>query len=90
MHDDTSHPCPCSEPAEEVRTRFVVVVDAAPLDGRAHHLNRGHRPASDAGRRGSEASPPPLGRALAPALAEKLARWAEDHPEPYRHAHWLG
>ncbi len=28
--------------------------------------------------------------ALAPALAERLARWAEDHPAPYRHAHWLG
>lgn len=28
--------------------------------------------------------------ALAPALAEKLARWADDRPDPYRHAHWLG
>ncbi len=25
--DDTSHPCPCSDLAEEVRTRSVVVVE---------------------------------------------------------------
>jgi hypothetical protein len=28
--------------------------------------------------------------AMAHALAERLARWADDHPDPYRHVHWLG
>lgn len=24
------------------------------------------------------------------ALADRLARWAEEHPDPYHHVHWLG
>lgn len=24
------------------------------------------------------------------ALPERLTRWAEDHPDPYPHVHWLG
>lgn len=27
--------------------------------------------------------------ALAHQLAQRLCRWAEEHPQPYRHAHWL-
>ncbi|CAN5798252.1 hypothetical protein BH20ACT6_BH20ACT6_05180 [soil metagenome] len=27
--------------------------------------------------------------AMAHELAERLARWADNHPAPYRHAHWL-
>lgn len=32
--------------------------------------------------------PAPAG-AMHHALAEKLARWAKDHPTPYRHVHYL-
>jgi predicted nuclease of predicted toxin-antitoxin system len=28
--------------------------------------------------------------AMANALAERLAAWADTHPDPYRHVHWLG
>jgi len=28
--------------------------------------------------------------ALARELAHRLARWADAHPNPYRHIHWLG
>lgn len=27
--------------------------------------------------------------ALANELANRLARWADHHPDPYRHVHWL-
>jgi Domain of unknown function (DUF5615) len=27
--------------------------------------------------------------AMAHELAKRLARWAENHPDPYRHVHWL-
>ena len=27
--------------------------------------------------------------AMAHELARRLARWADDHPNPYRHVHWL-
>lgn len=27
--------------------------------------------------------------AMTHQLAKRLARWADNHPEPYRHAHWL-
>jgi predicted nuclease of predicted toxin-antitoxin system len=27
--------------------------------------------------------------ALAHELAKRLARWADNHPDPYRHVHWL-
>jgi predicted nuclease of predicted toxin-antitoxin system len=27
--------------------------------------------------------------AMANGLAKRLARWADDHPDPYRHVHWL-
>jgi hypothetical protein len=27
---------------------------------------------------------------MAHALAKRLTRWAEDHPDPYPHVHWLG
>lgn len=27
--------------------------------------------------------------AMANELAGRLARWADDHPDPYRHVHWL-
>ena len=27
--------------------------------------------------------------AMAHELANRLARWAQDHPDPYRHVHWL-
>lgn len=27
--------------------------------------------------------------AMAYVLAHRLARWADNHPEPYRHANWL-
>lgn len=30
----------------------------------------------------------PSGGAQAPALAEILDRWASEHPDPYRGAHW--
>lgn len=33
--------------------------------------------------------PAPAG-AMANDLAQRLARWADEHPEPYRHVHWLG
>lgn len=26
---------------------------------------------------------------MAHELATRLARWADDHPDPYRHVHWL-
>ena len=27
--------------------------------------------------------------AMANELANRLARWAHNHPDPYRHVHWL-
>lgn len=27
--------------------------------------------------------------AMANELAKRLARWADNHPDPYRHVHWL-
>lgn len=27
--------------------------------------------------------------AMANELANRLARWADNHPDPYRHVHWL-
>lgn len=27
--------------------------------------------------------------AMANQLAQRLARWADEHPDPYRHVHWL-
>ena len=27
--------------------------------------------------------------AMAHELAKRLARWADNHPDPYRHVHWL-
>ncbi len=30
----------------------------------------------------------PVGGAQAPAPAKLLARWAQDHPDPYLGAHW--
>ena len=27
--------------------------------------------------------------AMAHELAKRLARWADQHPDPYRHVHWL-
>lgn len=27
---------------------------------------------------------------MANELAKRLARWADTHPDPYRHVHWLG
>jgi predicted nuclease of predicted toxin-antitoxin system len=27
--------------------------------------------------------------AMANELARRLARWADNHPDPYRHVHWL-
>lgn len=33
---------------------------------------------------------PPTAGAMANELAKRLARWADDHPDPYRHVHWLG
>jgi predicted nuclease of predicted toxin-antitoxin system len=32
---------------------------------------------------------PPGAAAMHHALAVKLTRWAEQHPDPYRHVHWL-
>jgi hypothetical protein len=32
---------------------------------------------------------PPDAGAMANELANRLARWAHHHPDPYRHVHWL-
>ena len=32
---------------------------------------------------------PPDAGAMANELANRLARWADNHPDPYRHVHWL-
>ena len=32
---------------------------------------------------------PPDAGAMANELANRLARWAQNHPDPYRHVHWL-
>jgi predicted nuclease of predicted toxin-antitoxin system len=32
---------------------------------------------------------PPDAGAMANELARRLARWADNHPDPYRHVHWL-
>lgn len=31
----------------------------------------------------------PAGGAMAHELADRLARWADTHPDPHRHVHWL-
>ena len=32
---------------------------------------------------------PPDAGAMANELANRLARWVHNHPDPYRHVHWL-
>jgi predicted nuclease of predicted toxin-antitoxin system len=36
-----------------------------------------------------KSSLPKGARRMSHALAERLVRWCENNPEPYRHAHWL-
>lgn len=37
-----------------------------------------------------KANLPTTAGAMAHELARRLARWAEEHPDPYPHVHWLG
>lgn len=71
-----------------VQSRFVVTenaVDFVPLLDQRSAANEPLTPVVIALKR----TLPKEAGVLAHRLSQRLCRWADEHPEPYRHVHWL-